>query len=436
MKRTFALLSALLFAACLLGGCGKLLAPTYPKNEIPSAIQKICREEYGITEKVDVKIVGKTLGARIHLDELLDMNFKMQEKSLDKLQDLLRVIRRICLSTDAELDFYIIMGYEKKLGIEVIFYSYVDDLKRVVAGWMSPDDYFQRLIRTMQLNTLRWGNNRIEKLIKDIESGNAIKIIVNNFAPGVKLSELSPEFIKILTDLNKKSYIKWSLLKENSAACGSQERLYYIEAKEKYTPVTENTESFQYPSGTLHKFYILISIDDLQPEIVNIYGAGALPEKYSKFGNPLKWGNDDFYVEDFTFQNFLSTQIVQRIQSDLNENKKDAKNKKGIKDAEDTKDIKEPSYSFKGDFIIEDKIDSQVKLADPSKNIFKVIIDPKNSKKGKTSEIPQDVIDLTLKTIKTVCNTYKFYDMGEVQVVDNKGNSLLSVDKPTLFKKN
>jgi hypothetical protein len=399
-------------------GCSKLFEPTYPKDKLTTIIPEICKEEYKITDKISVKISGKTLAVRIELDQLLDKNLKLQESSLEKLQNLLKVIRRVCLSTDAELDFFLIIGYEKTLGIEVIFYSYIDDLKRAMAGWMSPDDYFQRLIKNMQLDTLRWGNNRIEKFIKDIESGNMVKLLVNNFPAGLKMSELSPEFLKILTDLSKKTYIKWSIVKMNSVSVGGQERLYYIEAKEQYTPIPEEQASLQYPSGTVHKFYLLLNVDDLKTLINNIYTPSKVPEKYMKFGTPSKWDPNDFFIEDFTFQDFLSTQIVQQIQSELSSLKKE------------NEEI-ELSYSLKGDFIIKDKIDTQVKLKDPSNNIFKVTLNPK---KNNVIDLPKKTIDIMLKSIREVCEKYKFYDIREIQFVDNKGNALAVIDKLTLFK--
>lgn len=411
------------FVACLcilaLTGCGRFFKPTYPQDEIPAAIQKLCKEEYNITEKIDTKIVGRTLGVRIHFDELLDINLKLQEKAVDKLQNLLRIIRRICLSTDAQLDFYVIIGYEKKLGIEAVFYSYVDDLKRAIAGWMSPDDYFQRLIKTMRMDTLRWGNNRIDKFTKDIESGNMVKVIVNNFAAGTKLSDLTPAFLRILTDMSKKTYIRWYLLKTHSIPTKGQERLYYIEAKEYYTPKSEEAENLQYPSGTIHRLYMLIGMEDLNPVIKSIYTPAALPDRYGKLGLPSAWDEEDFFVEDFVFHEFLSTQIVQRIQSELSGDKEEEKEAV-------------PDITLKGDFIITDRLDTQVRLTDPSKNIFKMTIGPK---KGNTLLLPQKIKDVILKTIREVCDKYKFYDLGEIQLVDNKGSQLLKIDKFTLFRK-
>ena len=416
-KKIYLIIIAFLLTASSIG-CGQLFTSSYPKDQIPEDIQRLCKQEYGIDEKIDAKIVGKTLGVRIHFDELLTIDLKLQEEALDKLQKLLRILRRICLSTDADLDFFVIVGYEKKLGFEVVFYSYIDDLKRARAGWMSPDDYFQRLIKTMRMDTLRWGENRINKLLKDIASGDMIKVIVNNFATGTKLSDLSPRFLQVLIDLGKKNYIRWQIITSRSVPVSSQERLYYIEAREHFTPKIKDVDNLQYPSGTIHNFYMLVSVEDLNPIIKNIYTAETLPHQFRTLGAAEMWDKNDFFVEDFIFHKFLSTQIIQRIQFEVSQDNQ----------AEE-KDKKNP-FTLDGDFIVKDKISGAAMLADPSGNIYKITISPN---KGTTSPVPQELMDLALKTIKDVCDKYKFYDLGEIQLLDNKGNVLLSIDKPTLF---
>lgn len=399
-------------------GCSKIFTPSFPKDEIPEAIKRLCKQDYNINEQIDVNLNGKTLGVRIHFDNLLDTDFKLNENALDKLQDLLKVIRRICLSTDAELDFFVIIGYEEKLGMEIVFYSYIDDLKRVIAGWMSPDDYFERLVKTMRMGTLIWGENRVNKLIQDIESGNMVKVISNNFATGINIDNLNYDFLKVLVDLSKKSKIQWLIKKSYSTPIAEQQRLYYIEAKEFFTTKPGETDKLQYPSETLHKFYFLVDVEDLKPVIVNVYTEDTLPEKYYILGYPSTWNENDFYVEDFVFHKFLSNQIIQRIQSAMTKEEKE----------KETDTMKQ--YSIKGDFVIKDQINYDIELDDPSNNVYNVII---TGQKDTLKEPPQEVIDIILETIKKVCDKYKFYDMGEIRLQDTQGNILYSVDKITLF---
>lgn len=424
-KFSFAFALVLIFIS---SGCGWWNEPTYKKEQIPESIQKICKEEYGLTEKVEVKISGKTLGVRVHFEDLLDMSFKLQEKALEKFQDVLKVIRRVCLSTDAEFDYFIIVGLEKKIGIEVVFYSYIDDLKRVMAGWMSPEDYFQRMVKSMQLDTLRWGDTRMSKLIKDIEARSVVKILMGNFALGTTPGNLSPDFLKMLSDLGKKTYVKWFVQVTKSVQTDWQERLYYIEAKEYYTPKAEEAENLSYPSGVIHKYYILMGIEDMNPVVKSVYTKEELPKKYADLGDPLLWKENEFFVEDFVFHKFLSTQIVQRIQYKLTDPEKIKRSENDEKELEK----KLPAFTMKGDFIVPDGVNMNAKIEDASKNIFKLSF---SAKKGKKLELPKDVIDLSVNTVKEVCDKYKFYDVGEIQLMDDKDNIIYSAVKKDIFDK-
>jgi len=406
----------LLFSA----GCHNLFTPTYPKKDIPNAIRTICQKDYHINNQIDIKIAGKTLGIRIHLDNLFSKKLKIQKNSLDKIQKLLRVIRRVCLSTSANLNFFVIIGYQETLGLDIVFYRYITDLRKARAGWMSPDDYMQRLVKGMQMDTLRWGNIRIIKFFRDLDSGNMAQVLMNNFSLQTlsELNKFDTDFLKILNDLNKKAYIKWNVIYQTSTPVKDTERLYYLEAREYFTPKPEKIKELSYQSGVLHKFYILVNTEGTNPIIDKIYSKDALPEKYRLFHSPDKWAEDDFFVEDFTFQKFLARQIVQRIEYILNKDK----TKKQLN-----------TFTMDGKFIIRDKLNREVKLKDPSENIFKLTFKPRKNIAGKFS-IPKKAIETSIETIKNVCNKYKFYDLNKIQLQDYKGKAILSINKANLFK--
>ena len=403
--------------------CSKLFDPTFSKNAIPNAIKDLCKEEYNITNTIDVNIEGKTLGVRIHIDNLLDTNLKPNVESLDKIQKLLMIIRRVCLSTDADLDFYVITGLDNNLGIELVFYSYTTDLQKVVAGWMSRNDYFQRLIKTIQLDTFRWGNLAISKLFKDLETGNIIKVIVNNFGKGTKLSNFNTSFLKILSDLNKKSYIKWQILEQLSVQVDSQERLYYIKAKEFFTPNQEYIDKISYESGDLHEIYVLVAIVDLNTIIKDIYLSDNLPDSLKNLGDPSTWNQNKFYVKDFIFEDFLAKQIVQRIQFKL------SKPTTTEEDANPT-----GSFIIKGDFLVDDQVDSEITLRNPNRNILSLTFTPSKNKE-KNISISKELIDIVMKTIGEVCDKYKYYSVEQINILDHNGNSISSLKTSSLFHK-
>ncbi|MDD5729976.1 MAG: hypothetical protein PHN57_02485 [Candidatus Omnitrophica bacterium] len=78
-----ALPSLILFCALLLSGCSSSTKPTYLKENIPEAIEKICKAEYRLD--VTSKLVGSTLWIYIPLENLVvkaDKPEKYQERFL------------------------------------------------------------------------------------------------------------------------------------------------------------------------------------------------------------------------------------------------------------------------------------------------------------------------------------------------------------------
>jgi len=105
LRLKFGLLPLILLVT-LLAGCVKA---SYPKDEIISSIQKICRNEYGI-EHVEVKIIGHTVGVLLPLDKLftadvrelvmsgdidnIESLFEPTQEAMERLEDVLFTISR------------------------------------------------------------------------------------------------------------------------------------------------------------------------------------------------------------------------------------------------------------------------------------------------------------------------------------------------------
>ena len=102
-----------------LSGC----QPSYPKDYVESSIKEICQKDYGITE-VEVKIKGKTLGVYLPLKQLFSVDYEkfiggelegglenliqFHPDALEKVEDVLFSTSRVILSTDREIDFYML----------------------------------------------------------------------------------------------------------------------------------------------------------------------------------------------------------------------------------------------------------------------------------------------------------------------------------------
>lgn len=409
----------------LISGCSKVFAPTYPKETISEAIVQICQKEYNITEKIDVKIAGKTLGVRLHLPKFFRLAKKQQEKLFDeKIIPIFKVLRRVIFSTDAELEFFIIQVLDESMGAELQYYNYITDLRKFNAGWISPEEYqTKRLVKNLQLDTLKWGKTKILNLISDIEKRNMLKVLLGNFGEKFNIKLLSPEFLKILSDVGKKQFIKWHVLFENSIQFAPQKRLFYIEAKEYYIAKPDKIGTLSYPNGTIHKFYILISIKNLVPVIEAIYTEESLPSELRELGPPEKWKEDEYFVKDYTFPEFFSNQVIQGIMAEfIKPGKENSK-----KEEEETSP---PPFTLDGQFIIEE-LPATHSHGYP-KNVMKIIVKFKNT--ANVGELKDRIIEATLKSIKESCKNYKFYKIGRVLVESTDGTVLYSIEYPQLFK--
>jgi len=125
--------------------------PTFPKIKVSDSIIKLCRDEYNT--EVKVKTVRKTLGVYMPLDNLLDSSLQPSEESFKKLGDVLQVLSRVALSTDANLEFITLVARDSKIsGFELVLTRYVEDIKRFMVGDISRGEYIKRMLFETRLD--------------------------------------------------------------------------------------------------------------------------------------------------------------------------------------------------------------------------------------------------------------------------------------------
>ena len=146
MKRIFPFLILLMFMG---SGC----KPTYPKTKVSDSIMNLCRDEYNT--EVRVKSKGRTLGVYMPVDNLLDSSLQPSEESFEKLGNVLHVLSRVALSTDADLEFITLVTRDSKIsGFELVFARYVEDIKRFMVGDISQGEYMKRMDWETRLDPL------------------------------------------------------------------------------------------------------------------------------------------------------------------------------------------------------------------------------------------------------------------------------------------
>jgi len=134
-------ISLSIFSILTISGC----KPSYPRAKVFDSIVRLCKEEYNT--EVKVKIEGKTLGVYMAVDNLLASALQPSEESFERLGNVLQVLSRITLSTDADLEFITLVAKDSKItGFELILTRYVEDIKRFMVGDISRGEYVKRML--------------------------------------------------------------------------------------------------------------------------------------------------------------------------------------------------------------------------------------------------------------------------------------------------
>lgn len=127
-------------------GCG----PTYPKEFVDEAVMQLCREEY--KTEVKVEIAGNSIGVYIPIEDLFAATLSISEKAAKKINDVILSVSRVTLSTDAAINFYIVIAQDPKFPeIEVVLIRYVKDLKMLHYSQISRGEFSKRMLVDIKL---------------------------------------------------------------------------------------------------------------------------------------------------------------------------------------------------------------------------------------------------------------------------------------------
>ena len=96
--------------------------------------------------KVEAAVEGKTLGAVLYLDELVDPKGQVPKEVHDKMGQVMQALTRVALSTDRELDFCVAVIRDAKQGNELIVTRSVDDTKRANADNIGIEESINRTV--------------------------------------------------------------------------------------------------------------------------------------------------------------------------------------------------------------------------------------------------------------------------------------------------
>lgn len=128
-----------LFISIFLYGCQSSIEPTYKENDIPSLVQKMCKNEYNLG--VTTQRTTTTLWIYAPLEKILHKDFGenadkiFDEEISDKLRNILTTIGRVLISSDNTPEFFALVASDIKIGLDYMLIGNVLDIKKTYAGF-------------------------------------------------------------------------------------------------------------------------------------------------------------------------------------------------------------------------------------------------------------------------------------------------------------
>lgn len=434
----------------LFGGCDKA---TYPEEKVASAIQEICLKEYKI-EDVDVKFSGKTVGVFLPLrklfamdirEELLSGNvanleslFEPEPEAMDQLENVLFTISRVLLSSDREIDFYVLQATDiESTGLQLVLIGNVSDVRRVRLWDISRTEYRKRVLHELKFNRSVLWEKPVRELFQSASEG-----VLNTEAAGKFFAhELTPEivsplFYDFLTTLEKKEKIRLELQEIKSRAYKNNQALVYIKLIETFEPKPDVLPSdYLYPSGSTLEYIFMVEPTKKEFKIIQVIPFYYLDETKTLKKVPLPpeldlaqnleaWP-ERFQVDEITLGDFLSRQLNRRVQNLM---LADERVHHTIRHAQVNFDFgqaamdvpEQPHFSLYFDFITKGMLQNRT--------LNEVIAD-------------EDVLylmDLILREFTTLVKSYRFEDYDYLEVIWEPGGSAsrlkLEPDRLNLFR--
>lgn len=135
---------SVLVAAALLAGC----TPSYRQDQILTSLQSICATDYKL--QVTAKQVGQTLAVHLHHTGVLQQQgsqIGLSDHAQEILGNLLEAIHRVVLSSDARINFYLVLVSDSTIpGAYLTILRYMEDVRRANANMLPPTEFFHRTI--------------------------------------------------------------------------------------------------------------------------------------------------------------------------------------------------------------------------------------------------------------------------------------------------
>lgn len=140
--------------------------PSYPKEKLEESAQKLLKKEYKLDSKV--KLVGATLFLEVELSELFLTTEveNLTKKVIKKLEGAILAAVRVSLSTDAKVNFVVVIAKAKEYDFCLRIIEQIQDIKDYLYMRISRGDYEKRMVlEFMPYSKVKYENLTLDEFV-------------------------------------------------------------------------------------------------------------------------------------------------------------------------------------------------------------------------------------------------------------------------------
>ncbi len=275
------------------------------------------------------RIIGTTLGVAIPIDGLVGDDLKLDKDAADKIEDLALSMRRVILSTDRPIDFYVLCARDTEMiGAEYVMTGYAMDIKRVILNDISRGQYLSRIQRDFRLSPSILGEHKIRKLFEDLSKGVPHESVLMDYVNFPVTSDKVNEIFYPAILIAEPSSIRYEIADIEYKEVSEGEALFLIKVKEHYKPRPGAEKAVSiFPPGFDNEYLILANradqskpVAEILPKFLdrdNTVQQRFMDQIYARYEDLSAVDKDGLPFKEIEFTDFLARQIARRLKERL-----------------------------------------------------------------------------------------------------------------------
>ncbi len=296
----------LILISFLLTACGGV---TYPDEKLVESLENILLAEYSIKD-IQIGRRGTSLWIHVPVEKVYDEKLELDEKSMEKVNNVSFSATRVFLSSDADIEFICIYAFGKE-GMELRMIRHTKDIEKARMWYISMQDLQERSEISIDFNPAVYGKKVLTNLKKRDESAIESSIVAEKRE---ELKNRIPTFTEIKElKAYRKSDDRALVYMQTDA---DKERLLFL-VDTAFSDILKNLiflvqsarrdENQQDPLAEV-SLPLIAGFWDLEE---------GMPTEFEYMPAPDEWPEQVIYSRAVDFNTFIADQIERRIRGKL-----------------------------------------------------------------------------------------------------------------------